>query len=118
MSTDDEVAAAQTRRQPDWWHRDHPTFYALSGFFSGLLFVALVPAVYIAALTLILGSDRAERLFGFVLVTLVVPVALVASPRTRRFGLYFWLGMVLTAAVVIAVAALVLWILVSVNGGR
>ena len=30
--------------QPDWWHRDHPTFAALSGFFTGLLFVLLVPA--------------------------------------------------------------------------
>ena len=29
--------------QPSWWHRDHPTFSALSGFFVGLLFVLLVP---------------------------------------------------------------------------
>ena len=21
-------------RQPDWWHRDHPTFTAISGFFA------------------------------------------------------------------------------------
>ena len=36
--------------QPDWWHRDHPTFTPIMGFFSGVIFVALVPAGFIAAL--------------------------------------------------------------------
>ena len=56
------------------------------------------------------------RLFGEVLVTLVVPLALVASSRTRRFGTYFWIGMVLTAVVVVGVGALVLWYLVDHQG--
>ena len=47
------------------------------------------------------------------LVTLVVPLALVANKRTRRFGIYFWIGMVLTAIVVVGVGALVLWYLVE-----
>ena len=100
-------------RQPSWWHRDHPTFAALSGFFTGLLFVALVPAIYVGILNLMFDNDRVEDLFPFVLLTLVVPVGLVASPRTRRFGMYFWIGMLLTAVVVVGVGALVLWYLVE-----
>jgi hypothetical protein len=100
-------------RAPSWWHRDHPTFAALTGFFTGLLFVALVPAVFFGGLSLIFDNDRAEDLFPFVLITLVVPIGLVASKRTRRFGTYFWIGMVLTAIVVVGVGALVLWYLVE-----
>ena len=104
---------APEERQPSWWHRDHPTFSALTGFFTGLLFVALVPATYVGVLSLMFDNDRVEDLFPFVLVTLVLPLALVASPRTRRFGIYFWIGIVLTAVVVVGVGALVLWYLVD-----
>jgi len=100
-------------RQPSWWHRDHPTFSALTGFFTGLLFVALIPAVYVAVLSLIFDNQKVEDLFPFVLVTLVVPLALVVNQRTRRFGTYFWIGIVLTAVVVVGVGALVLWYLVE-----
>jgi hypothetical protein len=120
MTTDepavlDEAAQVEPtdERQPSWWHRDHPTFAALSGFFTGLLFVALIPAAYVAGLSLMFDNDRVEELFPFVLVTLVVPLGLVANKRTRRFGIYFWIGMVLTAIVVIGVGALVLWYLVE-----
>src|SRR4029078_4923010 len=58
-------------RQPRWWHRDHPTFSALAGFFTGLLFVALVPATYVGALSLMFDNQKVEDLFPFVLVTLV-----------------------------------------------
>ncbi|WP_028651085.1 hypothetical protein [Nocardioides halotolerans] len=100
-------------RRPSWWHRDHPTFAALTGFFTGLLFVALIPAIYVGVLSLMFDNDRVEELFPFVLVTLVVPLALVVSARTRRFGTYFWIGMVLTAIVVVGVSLLVLWYLVE-----
>jgi hypothetical protein len=100
-------------RGPNWWHRDHPTFAALSGFFTGLLFVALVPAIYVGVLSLMFDNERVEDLFPFVLVTLVVPLVLVVNQRTRRFGKYFWVGMVLTAIVVLGVAAVVLWYLVE-----
>jgi 4-amino-4-deoxy-L-arabinose transferase-like glycosyltransferase len=109
----DVEPAASGERQPSWWHRDHPTFAALSGFFTGLLFVALVPAAFFGVLSLAFDNDRAEDLFPFVLVTLVVPIGLVASQRTRRFGTYFWIGMLLTAIVVVGVGALVLWYLVE-----
>jgi len=100
-------------RQPSWWHRDHPTFTALAGFFTGLLFVALIPAAYVGVLSLLFDNDKVEDLFPFVLVTLVVPLVLVANRRTRRFGIYFWIGIVLTAIVVVGVGALVLWYLVE-----
>jgi hypothetical protein len=127
MSTDEqaveepasEEAPATDERAgdgPSWWHRDHPTFSALTGFFTGLLFVALVPAVYVAVLSLMFDNDRVEELFPFVLVTLVVPLGLVMNRRTRRYGTYFWIGIVLTAVVVIGVAAVVLWYLVDHQG--
>jgi tetrahydromethanopterin S-methyltransferase subunit B len=98
---------------PSWWHRDHPTFTALAGFFTGLLFVALIPAIYVGVLSLMFDNQKVEDLFPFVLVTLVVPLGLVANQRTRRFGTYFCIGIVLTAVVVVGVAALVLWYLVD-----
>ena len=110
-AADEGAPGETTTREPSWWHRDHPTFAALSGFFTGLVFVALIPAVYVGVLSLIFDTDRVEELFPFVLVTLVVPLALVANQRTRRFGTYFWVGMLLTAVVVLGVGALVLWYL-------
>lgn len=105
--------STETQAPPDWWHRDHPTFAALTGFFTGLIFVLLVPAAFAGVLTAVVGSRRMEELFPLVLVMLVVPVVLVAMPRTRRFGMFMWLGIVTTAVVVIGVGALVLWLLVS-----
>ena len=103
-------------QRPSWWHRGHPTFAALTGFFTGLLFVALVPAAFVGLLSLVFDTDRVEELFPFVLLTLVVPLALVANHRTRRFGTYFWIGMLLTAVVVLGVGGLVLWYLVEHQG--
>src|SRR4029450_11484753 len=107
------TAAPSGHRQPSWWHREHPTFTALAGFFTGLLFVALVPAAYVGVLSVMFDNDKVEDLFPFVLVTLIVPLALVANQRTRRFGTYFWIGIVLTAVVVVGGGALVLWYLVE-----
>jgi hypothetical protein len=112
-ATQDETPA---EREPSWWHRDHPTFAALSGFFTGLVFVAVIPAVYVGILSLLFDNDRVESLFPFVLVTLVVPLALVVNARTRRFGTYFWVGILLTAVVVLGVGSLVLWYLVEHQG--
>jgi len=120
MMSDDEVEVREPEVEPDgaapdWWHRDHPTFSALSGFFTGLLFVLLVPAVFVGVLSLLFDYDRVEELFPLVLVTLVVPLVLVLSPRSRRFGTYMWIGIVTTAIVVVGVGALVLYALVNVQ---
>lgn len=100
----------------DWWQRDHPTFAALTGFFSGMLFVTVVPGGFAGLLRLLFDYDTAARLFPLVAVTLVVPTALVANRRTRRFGLHFVLGMVITALVVLGVASLVLYLVVRYDG--
>ncbi|MCA1984507.1 hypothetical protein [Nocardioides nematodiphilus] len=119
MSTDEpgttttEPATDEPVATSDWWHRDHPTFAALSGFYAGLLFAILVPGLYAAILAAVVGQQRAEDLFPFVLVTLVVPLLLVLAPRSRRFGLYMWLGMISTAVVVVGVGGGVFWYMVS-----
>jgi hypothetical protein len=101
---------------PDWWHRDHPTFSALTGFFAGMLFVTVVPGGFAGLLRLLFHYDTAERLFPLVAVALVVPTALVANRRTRRFGVHFVLGMVVTALVVLGVTSLVLYLMVRYEG--
>ena len=98
-------------RRPNWWHRDHPVFFALSGFFTGLVTVIVIPGAFAAILNALFTYERAEDYFPFVLVVFAVPFGLIAAHRTRRFGKYMLLGMTLTAVVVIGVAALVLWIL-------
>ena len=44
---------------------------------------------------------------------LIVPLLLVIGPRSRRFGLYMWLGMISTAIVVLGVGGGVFWYMVS-----
>jgi hypothetical protein len=109
----DRPSDGDVARQPSWWHRDHPTFSALTGFFTGLAVVILVPGLFVAALGVVVGQRRAESLFPLVLVTLVVPIVLSIIPRTRRFGLFMAIGMVTTALVVGGVATLVLWYMVT-----
>jgi amino acid transporter len=96
-----------------WWHRDHPVFASLAGFFTGLVFVVVVPGAYAALLASMVDTESAEDLFPFVLVAVAVPIALLVHPHTRRFGRYMLLGIVSTALVVGGVAALVLWFLVN-----
>ena len=98
-------------REPDWWHRDHPIFTPLCGFFSGLAFTLLVPGIFAAVLEAFFPQRTVTDLFPFVAVLLVVPLVLIIRERTRRLGLYFLLGMVTTAVVVVGVAATALWML-------
>ncbi len=114
VMTTEQTEHNDTEQPPtDWWHRDHPTFIALSGFFTGMLFVTLVPGGFVGLLRLLFAYDTAEELFPLVLISLIVPIGLLAVPRTRRFGIYMVLGMVLTALVVLGVASLVLYYLVK-----
>lgn len=104
---------AQAAHDLDWWHRDHPVFAALTGFFSGLAFVIVVPAAYVGLLRWLLPHERAEALFPYVLVALAVPLALAMPERSRRYGLYFLLGMGTTAAAVLGVGGSVLWLMLQ-----
>jgi len=118
MSTDDarDGTVVDAGSRVDWWHRDHPVFTRLAGFFTGLAFVAIVPALYAAILRSVVSDETAESLFPFVLVTLAVPLGLVISERTRRFGKYLLFGMVVCTLVVVGVATLVLWVLATREG--
>lgn len=117
MNTGSNAGGTTTpERTPDWWHGDHPTFTALTGFFAGMLFVTIVPGGFAGLMRLLFGYDRAEELFPFVLVALALPIALLIVPRSRRFGIYFAIGMGLTALVVVGVASLVLYFMVRYDG--
>ena len=105
-----------TAHEPSWWHRSHPTFAGLVGFFTGVAFVIIVPGVYAALLSLLLGDRTAERLFPLVAFALVVPLAMLLPRKTRRFGQFMLLGVVLTAVVIGLTSGLVLWILVQTQG--
>lgn len=117
MSAEDQTVTADAdERKPDWWHRDHPTFGALTGFFTGLVVVIVVPGVFAAILSAAFDTDTAEGLFPFVLLVFGIPIGLLVAPRTRRFGKYMLIGMLTTAVVVVGVAAVVIWILIAVDG--
>jgi hypothetical protein len=98
-------------RELDWWHREHPTFTALTGFFSGLVLVTVLPGTFVAMVRAAFGERVAGEAFPFVLMLLAVPIALLAFPRTRRFGKYLVLGMVVTLFVVIGVGSLVFFLM-------
>lgn len=103
-------------RRPDWFHREHPVFFPLAGFFTGMLYIIVVPGLYAALLKAVVGYQRAESLFPFVLLTLVVPLGLLVPPRTRRFGRYMLFGVVATVLVIGGVTAGVLWFLLNHDG--
>lgn len=109
MSADQDTSGTSTDRQPDWWHRDHPTFTPLAGFFTGLALMIIVPGLFAAILHVMLDDQTAEDLFPLVLVIFALPIGLMVGRRTRRFGSYLLLGMVVTGLVVAGVTALVLW---------
>ncbi len=96
---------------PDWWHRDHPTFVRIAGFFSGLVFLSLVPAVFLAIMRALFDYRVARELWPYLGFTLLVPLGLLVWPRSRIFARYLLFGMVVTAVVVVGVSALVLWVL-------
>jgi hypothetical protein len=101
--------------EPNWWHRSHPTFAGVVGFFTGIVFVIVVPGIYATLLNAFLGEKTAARLFPYVLIALLVPVGLLVPRRTRRFAQLMLVGMVATVLVVAVTAGLVLWVLISLD---
>jgi hypothetical protein len=114
MSADTTTEADQPVGEPrNWWHRSHPTFAALTGFFSGMLFVTALPGGFAAILRTLFSHETAEDLFPFVLIGLVLPIILLVKRKTRRFAIFMVIGMVLTSLVVLGVASLVLYFMVQ-----
>ena len=109
----DHPSTEPAARPPGFSHRDHATFTAISGFFAGLLYVVLVPAGFVGLLHLVVDDETTNDLFPLVLLSLAVPIGLMSSHRTRRFGGYMIVGMAVTAVVVLGVAGLVIWFMVQ-----
>jgi hypothetical protein len=102
--------------EPSWWHRSHPTFAGLVGFFAGVAYVIVVPGGYAALLGLLVSDTTAQQLFPLVLVALVIPIGLLVPRRTRRFAQFMFLGIISTVLVVAATAGLVIWAMIKIDG--
>ena len=102
--------------EPSWWHRSHPTFAGLVGFFVGVAYVIVVPGAYAALLGLLLSDSEVRQLFPLVLLALVVPLVLLVPRKTRRFAQFMLLGVVATALVIGVTAAVVVWAMVQFGG--
>jgi hypothetical protein len=104
---------AEPQPEPSWWHRSHPTFAGLVGFFVGVAYVIVIPGVYATLLNWLVPEKTAERLFPLVLIALIVPVGMLILRKTRRFAEFMFFGIISTALVVAATATVVLWVLVQ-----
>src|SRR3954452_12224274 len=102
--------------EPSWWHRSHPTFAGLVGFFVGVAYVIVVPGVYAALLGLLVSDSTAQELFPLVLVALLVPIAMLVPRKTRRFAQFMFLGILSTAVVIAVTSALVIWVMIKLDG--
>jgi hypothetical protein len=102
--------------EPSWWHRSHPTFAGLVGFFTGVAYVIIVPGVYAALLGLLVSDSTAQKLFPLALLALVVPIAMLLPRKTRRFAQFMFLGIISTAVVIAVTAALAIWLLIQIDG--
>ena len=120
MSTDDGRDVATQHGQPAtpftgaWWSTSHPTFAGITGFFAGMLYVALVPGGIAAVLRYVLDDQGIKTAFLPVVIALIVlPVVLLVPRKTRRFGTFVLVGMAVTIAVVLGVTSLVLYLMVQ-----
>jgi hypothetical protein len=99
---------------PRFWHRAHPVFTPLAGFFTGVVTVVVVLGLLGAILDLVVGYDVSEHPWVFLValgVLLTVNLALVVLGGTRRFARYMLFGILTTPAVVLLAASLTTWLL-------
>ena len=113
----DQPSGVDDGPEPSWWHRSHPTFAGLVGFFAGVVYVIAVPGAYAALLGLLVkDSSTQQQLFPLVLLALVIPVAMLFPRKTRRFAMFMFLGIFSTAFVIALTAALTIWVMVRIDG--
>jgi hypothetical protein len=104
---------------PSFWHRAHPVFTPLAGFFTGTLLVVLVLGILGLVLKWLFGVDLSEHPGPFLIAILslfVINVVLLVAPGTRRFARYMLFGLLATPVVVGSVAALTLFLLIRNDG--
>jgi hypothetical protein len=110
---------ATTPPEVRFWHRDHPVFTPLAGFFTGVLLVVVVLGLLGALLDLVVGYDVGAHPWVFLValgVLLVANLVLVVVGGTRRFARYMLFGVLTTPVVVVAVGALTLSMLIKNDG--
>ena len=117
-SGDVETDQLQQTEEPrersfEWWHHSHPTFAGITGFFAGMLFVTALPGAFVGILRLLFNYDTAEKLFPLVLIALALPITMLVKRKTRRFAQFMFVGMLVTALVVLGVTSLVLYFMVD-----
>ncbi len=104
----------ESRKRPlEWWHHSHPTFAGITGFFAGMLFITALPGAFAGILRLVFSYDTAEKLFPLILITLALPITMLVKRKTRRFAQFMFVGMLVTALVVLGVTSLVLYFMVG-----
>lgn len=108
-----QVTEESRERSFEWWHHSHPTFAGITGFFAGMLFVTALPGAFVGLLRLLLPYETAEKVFPLVLLTLGVPIFMLVKRKTRRFAQFMFVGMIVTALVVLGVTSLVLYFMVD-----
>ena len=108
-----DVEAPQERTRFQWWHHSHPTFAGITGFFAGMLFVTALPGAFVGILRVLFSYDTAERLFPLILIALALPITMLVKRKTRRFAQFMFVGMLVTALVVLGVTSLVLYFMVD-----
>lgn len=104
---------------PSFWHRGHPVFVPLAGFFTGTLLVVLVLGALGLALKALFDVDLSEHpgpFFVAILALLVLNFLLLVAPGTRRFARYMLFGLIATPVVVGGVSAATLFFLVRNDG--
>lgn len=86
---------------------------AILGFYFGVVCMLFAPVLYFSATRWLFPDATAGDLAPFALLQLAVPAILVAVPRTRRFGLYMVLGLIVTGIVVSVSAVAALFVLIK-----
>jgi len=99
----------------DGGKKRHPTFVALVGFYVGMLLMILIPSGFAAVVTQLASPDDLMSYAPFGLLPFAIPLLLLISRETRRFGRYMLLGMVSTALVIGIVGGGVLYVLIHTS---
>lgn len=114
MSIDQVSRSARPNQEhPTQQAPAHPVRNPVSGFLTGMVLVVVVPALTLTGVESTLGYRMTEQLAPLLALLLVLPLGLAASRRTRTFGLYLVLGMLVTLLVVVGVSAAVVWVMLG-----
>jgi hypothetical protein len=110
--------------QPVWAHSAYPepvvtgshNGSSLGGFFSGVVWVIVVPGLLLTLVNVVAPDDTLIGAIAACALALAVPIALLFPGRTRRFGGYMLIGMTVTVIVLAGVLAAFVALLMAGDG--